>query len=592
MFRIVPNGDEFSEDLTPLHHDVDQLLNGLIAQSILAVVDVPIMVTDPEGRLLYASQKFMQLHGVPIGTPFETSIQSVRFFRVDGMTPLPTTQAPLALVMRGEELNGYEYCVLLKDGELRYRKANGRQLRDKSGTVIALVLALHDVTDQRSIESDLVHQAQHDALTSLPNRALLETRLERAMNRARKHSSGLGVFFLDLDHFKVLNDGLGHSVGDQLLVETAHRLRLAARSSDTVARLGGDEFVVIAEGLSTAKDLMDLAERIRYAINQPVSGPQGQILPTCSIGIAAMSDESTPESLLRDADTAMYSAKEAGRNQSRLFSEPLRHDAVRRVATQRVIQEALDQRRLHSYVQPIVDAKTRELVGVEALARCATADGRMLNPGDFMTVAEDTGLVTQIDEWMLRSAGAAVLGWGAYDPRSLTLSWNASARLLAMGDLAGRVSRILDELNFPPRRLRIELTESALIRATPAMLTQLEQLRASGAEIGLDDFGTGYSPLTFLRDMPVSFVKIDKGFVQRMVMDSSSQAIIDAIVRLAHALGIRVIAEGVETDRQADILQRLECDQLQGFLFAQPMEPAAYPPLVAARRSTQGAEES
>lgn len=570
---------------------MEELVDGTIARALLEVIDIAVIVTDPQGRLVYASEKFQHYHNIPLNTPAEEWLGDLRFFRPDGTTPVPHTQAPLARLMRGERLTDYEYCVLTQDGELRYRRAHGQPMHDEHGNVTALVLALHDLTDQRSIESDLVHQAQHDALTSLPNRALLETRLERAMNRARKHQSGLGVFFLDLDHFKVLNDGLGHSVGDQLLVETAHRLRLAARSSDTVARLGGDEFVVIAEGLTTAKDLVDLAERIRYAINQPLDGPNGQILPTCSIGIAAMEDESTPESLLRDADTAMYSAKEAGRNRCQLFAEPLRHEAVRRVATQRVIQEALDQRRLHSFVQPIVDACSRELVGVEALVRCATPEGKMLDPGEFMGVAEDTGLVTQIDEWMLKSAGAAVLGWGAYDPRSLTLSWNASARLLATGDLAGRVSHILDELNFPPRRLRIELTESALIRATPAMLNQLEQLRSSGAEIGLDDFGTGYSPLTFLRDMPVSFVKIDKGFVDRMAVDSSSQAIIDAIVRLAHALGIRVIAEGVETDRQADILQRLECDQLQGFLFAPPMEPAAYPPLVAARRAPHSGDE-
>ncbi len=588
MLQIVPP-DNNRDSVVFEPKDLMRAIDSPATQAFLQVTEVPILITDPEGRFLHASPKFYEYHDVPADTPFTEWSSEMRFFRSDGTTPIPSSQAPLARLIRGEEVSNYAYSVLTKSRELRYRRANGRAIRDANGNVVALVLALHDFTDQQAIESSLAHQAHHDALTSLPNRALLSIRIQQAMNRARRLQTSLGLLFLDIDNFKILNDGLGHSAGDDLLVETAHRLRRAARSTDTVSRLGGDEFVVIAEGLTTEASLLEFAERIRHSVKQPFDADQGQILPTCSIGISIMTEDSTPESLLRDADTAMYRAKESGRDCVQLFTEPLRHDAVRRVAMQREIQDALEHHRIRSFVQPIVDGTTRELVGVEALARCSTASGKLLHPGEFMAIAQDAGLVKQIDEWMLRAASAAVLSWGSYDPRAITLSWNASARLLSTADLATRVSRILDECQFPPSRLRVEVTESALIQATPAMMGQLHDLRDCGVEIGLDDFGTGYSPLTFLRDMPVSFVKIDKSFVERMSVDTGSQAIIDAIIRLAHALGIRVVAEGVETDQQADILQELGCDQLQGYLFARPSEPAEYPPLVAARRDSTSA---
>ncbi|MEZ4417686.1 MAG: EAL domain-containing protein [Gemmatimonadota bacterium] len=546
-------------------------------RSLVEQIEVGIVACDADGTIAFYNGAFEEQHEIPLGRHAEEWIHSFTFYDVDGVTPLPAEQAPLARAFRGDSVRNYEYTVLGKGGELRYRRANGTQLRDGTGQVLGAVVALHDITDQRRAEEALRRQALHDPLTGLPNRALLLDRLGNALARARRNQDNIALLFLDLDNFKVVNDGLGHSVGDRLLVTLAARLEEFLRVGDTVARLGGDEFVVLCESVQDLDEVEGIVSRLRAVLSSPVLIDGNEVHPTVSVGIAWASAADTPETLLRDADTAMYVAKEAGRNRHAVFDEQLRQRAVRRMEAETLLVRALENDALRILFQPIIDVHTGSLVGAEALVRCLDPDLGLVAPSEFIPVAESMGLVTHIDEWMLDQACAHARLWADEWPESrLFVSCNVSARLIDHDDLTGMVERALNRHGLDAERLWLEMTETTFIRASAQTRAGLERILERGTAVGIDDFGTGYSSLTYLRDLPVSFLKIDRTFVAGLGERQGDTAIVEAVVRLAHALGLSVTAEGVETREQAERLRHLGCDHVQGYHYAGPLTGEAF----------------
>ena len=436
---------------------------------------------------------------------------------------------------------------------------------------VANVLAT--AIDADRVRQELVHQALHDPLTGLPNRALLLDRLEQGLARARRRGTSIAVLFLDLDRFKVINDSLGHTAGDQLLVCVAQRLQAATRPADTVGRFGGDEFVVLSEEVDDEEAAIRLTERITAALAGPATVGGRDIRFTVSTGIVlTRPDGYTADSLLRDADVAMYRAKERGRARHAVFDATMREQVVERLETERALREAIDQGQLRVVYQPEVSLPDGQVVAVEALVRWAHPDRGLLVPADFMALAEDTGLVVEMDRWLLREACTEVQRCRADHPAlaGMLLWVNFSARQLARPEVAEVVSEVLAATGTDPSLLGIEITESVVMEDVAEVRSALAALRGLGVQIAIDDFGTGFSSLSYLRSFPVSVLKIDRSFVAGLVRNEEDSAIVGAVISLAHSLGLSAVAEGVETQEQLAALRALGCDLAQGFLFGLP----------------------
>jgi diguanylate cyclase (GGDEF)-like protein/PAS domain S-box-containing protein len=542
-------------------------------QSVLSEVEVGILACDAEGRVSVYSHAVRGVVPTDGAVHIDEWLARFRLFEADGVTPLPAERAPLSRAFRGEIVRDVEFSVLGDDGELHFRRANGEPLLDGTGAKIGAVVAIHDITEQRQAERALRRQALHDPLTGLPNRTLLLHRLGDALERNQIHSAGVALFFVDLDRFKLVNDGLGHTAGDELLVAVGIRLEEAVRPGDTVARLGGDEFVVLCEPIAGHEETAAIAGRLGEAVGRPVRIGDHEVRVTASIGVTiASSSDVLPEAMLRDADLAMYRAKERGRDGWELFDDRLRKRVLERIATEHMLLHALDDGQLRLLFQPVIDSATGALVGAEALVRLELVDGTLIEPVDFIGVAEESGLVTRVDQWVLTETCRQAAAWAAVRPDSpLVIGWNASSRTIGRGDFVAVVRENLLRFGVAPSQLCLELTETTLIAATAATRHALTRLREEGVYIGLDDFGTGYSSLTNLRDFAVSFVKIDSSFTTGIPHDHESSAIARAIIDLAHALGLTVVAEGVTTEAQRLWLAEAACDHLQGFLFSPPV---------------------
>jgi diguanylate cyclase (GGDEF)-like protein/PAS domain S-box-containing protein len=439
--------------------------------------------------------------------------------------------------------------------------------------VAGYVITVRDVSERRAYEGRLRHQAFHDGLTQLANRLLFRDRLAHALDRRTVRPGRLAVLFIDLDEFKTVNDSLGHGAGDALLVEVSHRLRRVVRSADTIARLGGDEFAVLLEDVSGTSEPHLCAERILRALTEPFELEGHRIELSTSIGIALNAERTTAEEMLQDADVAMYRAKATGKGRYVTF-EPSMHDAAEgRLELEADLRHGLERMEFHLQFQPIVELATGVVVGLEALVRWKHPQRGTVSPLAFIPIAEEIGLIVPLGRWILFEACrqlAALRAEGA-DP-SLTVSVNVSSRQLASPDLATDVATALATHGLAPANLILEITESVLVEDQRGPIETLAKIRATGVRIAIDDFGTGYSSLAYLHRLPIDILKIDKSFVARLIDGNEEAVLAEAIIQIGHALGMLIVAEGVEEEFQRDRLGQMGCDLGQGFWFAFPMD--------------------
>ena len=474
-----------------------------------------------------------------------------------------------------------EFRLQHRDGSYRWMLMRGAAVRDSTGKATRVAGSQSDITSRKLAEEKLRHDAFHDALTGLANRALFIDHLGQALARFKHRGAQFSVLFIDLDRFKVVNDSLGHMAGDELLVAVARRLERCARPGDTVARLGGDEFCVLLEDLPDPGEAARVAERIQAQLRLPVELSAQEVFVTPSIGIAhARSSYASPVEILRDADTAMYRAKEQGRGGQAEFDPSMHATAVALLQLESGLRRALDRNELVLHYQPVVSLASGRIAGFEALCHWNHPQRGLLRPLEFVPLAEETGLVVPLGAWVLREACLRTQRWQERFPQArLTVAVNLSARQLAQLDLVETIARVLEETRLPPSSLRLEITESVLIENEGRAAQLMGALRALGVSLDLDDFGTGYSSLSYLHDFRIDTLKIDRSFLQRA--RTQGWEIVRAIVSLARALGLTLIAEGVETADQLAHLRTLEVELGQGYLFSRPLPEGELEALLA-----------
>ena len=445
--------------------------------------------------------------------------------------------------------------------------------------VDGIVINATDITERLAQAEQLESMSFHDELTGLANRALLIEKLPEALRRARERRTLVGLLSLDLDRFKVVNESLGHQAGDEMLNEVAGRIENVVRPGDIVARLGGDEFVIAITDMLRPGDAVNAARRLRKSLTRPIRVAGESVVITASIGIAIAEGDETPEDLLRDADTALHRAKNKGRDLAVVFDDHLRDQAVRRLEVENMLRQAIEDDALVVHYQPVLDVKTGRIEGSEALVRIQASDGSLVMPGSFIDVAEDSGLISQLGHQVLVKSICQTAEWTRHtrpgQPR-LSIAVNVSARQLTDPNYTDKLRHELENAALAPSQLSLELTESALIDGNPTIERSLQELRSLGVRIGLDDFGTGFSSLAYLKRFPISFLKIDRSFVDGLGTDENDSAIVRATIALAHGLNLRVVAEGVETEDQLEQLAALDCDLVQGYLFSKPVGPEEF----------------
>jgi diguanylate cyclase (GGDEF)-like protein/PAS domain S-box-containing protein len=477
-----------------------------------------------------------------------------------------------------------EHRIRHADGDWRCVLTRGLTTRDGDGTPIRITGSMSDITERRNAQQRLVHDAVHDRLTGLPNRTLFMDRLAQCLRQMERDPAyGCAVLYLDVDRFKLINDSLSHAAGDSLLVELASRVRSVLRPTDTVARLGGDEFAILLNGVASAEQALEVAVRAGQAIAAPMSFERRELLIVASIGVAHNFDGVVaPRELIRNADIAMYDAKRHGGGRCAVFDTSMHQRVVARVSLETQLRRAIEEQRLRTFFQPIVDLQTGALHGLEALARWPAGQGDV-SPAAFIPVAEETGLIGALGNLVLRDACRTLAEWRERElvAADVTVSVNVSVRQITGSDLVDVVRAALEDANLPAASLVLEITESTLMENPQLVSTVLRELLELGVTIQLDDFGTGYSSLTVLHDFLGDTLKIDRSFVGTMIDRAESRAIIRSIVGLAHNLGLRVIAEGIEGPDQLRALAELDCEYGQGYHFARPLPRAEFEALLA-----------
>lgn len=466
-----------------------------------------------------------------------------------------------------------ELRFLHKNGTWIWIEAFGQNLLHDS-TVNAIVVNYRDITQRKETEKQLEYQAYYDALTGLPNRLLFRDRVVNAIAQAKRHRRGIAVMYLDLDHFKLVNDGLGHSVGDGLLSEVAARLQGSIRASDTISRLGGDEFTILLNDTNSTDAIFAVARKILHSLTRPFRVAGHELFVTASIGISIYpADGEDVETLLKCADSAMYRAKELGRNQAQLFLASMNERYARRLEVEQSLHHALERNELEVFYQPIYGHDPKKVIAFEALLRWNEPGKGIVEPAEFIQLAEETGLIVPIGAWVLRQACEQLRKWRAAGAPDLRVSVNISAPQLQQPRFGDLIAATLRDSEIPASALELEITESVAMQNTDLTMQVLRDLRRQGVGIAIDDFGTGQSSLMYLKQFPIGTIKIDQAFVRDVPGESSAAAIVSYIINLAHTIGLHVVAEGVETEEQFEFLKANGCDAVQGFLFS-PAVPA------------------
>ncbi len=484
-------------------------------------------------------------------------------------------------LLRGEESwNICRHQNYRQDGSIVHCEWYNSALLDKEGQLISIFSLVHDISERKQMEARLVHDALHDTLTELPNRILLMERLEIAIKHIHRHQQyQFAVLFLDLDRFKRVNDSLGHHIGDRFLLQIANILQHCLREVDLVARLGGDEFVILLDDIGGINEAILVATRIQNLLSQPFQLEEHTVASSASIGIVLGSPSyCSGDELLRDADIAMYRAKEAGRARYEIFDRQMHLEVLQRLQLESELRQAVLKNEFVLHYQPIVDLSTGEPLGFEALIRWQHPSGMLLSPNEFIPLTEENGLILEIGDWVLHAALSQLQAWEKKlepDLSKLEVSVNISGKQLDSHSLVQKIDQTLSKMGIDAHRLKLELTESVLIENTDVVKNVLESIKERNIQLSIDDFGTGFSCMGYLNQFPINYLKIDKSFVRNIKADVGSLAIVKATIALAKNLNMGVIAEGVEEQSQLTLLREIGCDCAQGYLFSEPLDPSA-----------------
>ncbi|MDD5329996.1 MAG: EAL domain-containing protein [Sulfuricella sp.] len=526
-----------------------------------------VIITDLRGSIEYVNPKFTEINGYEA----EEVVGRNPRLLASGETPPELYREMWTALASGVEWRG-EFRNRRKDGELYWCLESISPVKNEYGAVTHFVGMMEDISERKLAESTIRRLAFYDPLTDLPNRRLMRERLERAIIWSRREESLTALLYIDLDRFKTVNDTLGHGIGDALLKAVSARLAHCVREEDTIARLGGDEFAVVLGNVHGSEEAATVAEKIIEIMEAPFPLGGHEVFASASIGISLYPTDSTNlDTLLKNADIALYQAKDLGRNTFQFYSESVNTLAMERLELEIGLRKAVERGELYLEYQPQLDLANGEIVGLEALARWRHPTLGSIPPAKFIPLAEETRLIVPIGEWLLRAACNQLRAWHDAGFGHLSVAVNLSAVQFRQKGLLETVARALDEAGIPPGKLELEITESILMSNTGETIATLNGLSGLGVRLSIDDFGTGYSSLGYLKRFPVSTLKIDRSFVRDITVDPDDRAIAEAVIALARSLKLWVIAEGVETQAQLEILRQLDCDGIQGYLISRPM---------------------
>lgn len=537
--------------------------------------------TTGDGRYLDANPALARIYGFE---STEDLVQSLRDIRRQLYVDPMRREEFMRLIRTHGSITGFESQVFRRDGSIIWISENARAVSDAGGNLVCYEGTVEDVTQRKLYEARLERQANYDILTGLANRALLRDRLEQSILTAEGGGGAPAVIFIDLDRFKFINDSHGHQIGDGLLCAMAERLRACVPDCDTVARLGGDEFVVLVNGHDGVPSVRALVDRLIAQITTPWVIEHRSINVTCSVGVALYpTDGKSAAVLLNHADSAMYRAKELGRNACQFFTAELKERLTEKLALQHGLSQALEQQQFELHYQPRVDLRSGRITGAEALLRWNLPGRGFLAPDRFIPIAEETGLIMPIGRWVLDQACRQNLAWQRAGLPPLRISVNVSAVQFQQQDFARTVSAALAETKLAAQHLELELTESLVMHGAPQLQAALHELKALGIALSIDDFGTGYSSLSYLKRFAVDNLKVDRSFITELRDGTDDATIVRTIITLGHNLGLRVVAEGVETPQQAAFLRANRCDEAQGYWYSRPLNAIQFEQLLRAQ---------
>ncbi|MFI5213571.1 MAG: putative bifunctional diguanylate cyclase/phosphodiesterase, partial [Gemmatimonadales bacterium] len=585
VWRGRPATQGIYHDVTDLKRNADKLSRtlSLLSATLESTAD-GILVVDTNGKIATYNRRFVEMWRIPGDIVAAGDDDRALAFVLDQL------KNPEGFLRKVRELYATPDAeshdeIEFRDGRVFERYSLPQQLE---GRYVGRVWSFRDVTARKTAERRLVHDAFHDALTSLPNRSLFTDLLSRSIGRARRRAEyAFGLLFLDIDRFKVVNDSLGHLIGDELLTAVARRLEQCVRPGDTVARLGGDEFTVLLDDIESPSDATRIADRIQHELNLPFALSGQEVFTSASIGIALSNGRyERPDDMLRDADIAMYRAKALGKARYEMFDAEMRARAISQLQLETDLRRALDREEFRVWYQPVFSLTTERLVGFEALVRWEHPQRGVVLPEEFVAAAEETGLIVFIGRMVLGEACRQLHEWRILFPEeaALTISVNLSGRQFRQPDLVDHVAQCLGATDLKPGNLRLEITESSIIENAASAGEMLGRLRGLGVKVDLDDFGTGYSSLSYLHKFEMDGLKIDRGFVDKIDAPGEKSEIVQTIVNLARGMKMEVIAEGVERPEQLRILRGLGCGQVQGFLLGRPLTSDAVKDLLGGPR--------